>query len=506
MSAVGDAVLLRCSGITKSFGPTRALSAAALEVRSGEVHAILGENGSGKSTLVKILSQVQRADEGVVEIEPRVRTVDRVHRTVATVFQEVLVVAGQSVVDNVWLGADGVFGSPLSRKAKHAAAGDILQKLCGGTIDLDAPVSRLSLSDQQACCIARALVRDPDLLILDEATSALDLQTRDRFFEMLRDLRANGMGTIFISHRMDELLGISDRITVMRSGQTIATVERADATAEALVHLMTGEERQELMVSRRPAFGGGGQTVLRAQGLVLNGGAAPINLEVRAGEIIGVAGLEGHGQERLLLALWGDGGEAGTVTHHESTGAETRLRSSRQAARCGVAYVPRDRRKASIFAPLSIVENFAITTLGADARLGLISPRRRAQRFQTFEHQLAIRLGRHEDAITTLSGGNQQKAILARWLATGPNVLLLNDPTRGIDLGAKSDIYALLRAFADNGAAIVMLSSELEEHLSLMDRVVVMRENSTFDEFAGDRITREHLVSAFFGVEKEALI
>jgi ABC-type sugar transport system ATPase subunit len=495
-------LLLDCSRVAKSFGPTRALVDASLDVRSGEVHAILGENGSGKSTLVKVISRIQRPDSGTTAVTARGGSHGSGHRAVATVFQEVLVVAGQSVIENVWLGVDGVFSSPLSRRAKRQAASEILERLCGRELDLDGPVGRLSLSDQQACCIARALVRQPDLLVLDEATSALDLQTRDRFFEVLRELRAEGLGIVFISHRMDELLGLSDRITVMRAGRTIATVDRSEATAASLVHLMTGggheEQARERKTPVRPE-----RLVLRTTDLVLDRSAAPIDLSLYAGEMVGVAGLEGHGQERLLLALWGGGSGSGSVLRREADGSTRRLRSSRQAARSGVAYVPRDRRKASIFAHLSIAENFAVTTLGEDRRLGLISARRRAERFRGYQERLGIRLGRHDDAITTLSGGNQQKTILARWLATGPEILLLNDPTRGIDLGAKADIYRLLRGLADNGATIVMLSSELEEHLTLMDRVIVMREDSVFAEFSGVELTRENLVSAFFGVAPE---
>lgn len=495
--------VLECANIAKSFGPTRAIVDASIDVRAGEVHAVLGENGSGKSTLVKILSSVQRPDSGSIQLHPRERSTSRAHRTVATVFQEVLVVAVQSVVENVWLGTDGVFGRVLPDREKRQIAAEVLTRLCGRTIDLDAPITALSLSDQQACCIARALVREPDLLILDEATSALDLGTRDRFFDVIRELRAAGMGAIFISHRMDELLEIADRITVMRSGSTIATVDRDTATIDGLVTLMTGNVVVDGQRDRAAAAQHRDRVVLIADRLSLTRDAAPMNLELRAGEIIGIAGLEGHGQESLLLALWG-GASAGGEVRRVDGDRETVVRSHRQAARRGIAYVPRDRRKASIFPSLPIIENFAVTTLEADARAGLLSMKAQRERFQQYRDSLAIRLGRPDDAITTLSGGNQQKVILARWLATEPEVLLLNDPTRGIDVGAKHDVYELLRERADAGAAIVLLSSELEEHLSLVDRVIVMREHAVFAEFAGEQITREALVAAYFGVGHEA--
>ncbi len=502
MSGAG-APVLTCAGIAKSFGPTRAIVEASLSVRAGEVHAVLGENGSGKSTLVKILSFIQKADSGEVDLRPRELSTSSVHRTVATVFQEVLVVAAQSVLENVWLGVDGVFGLALPARERRRIAGEILLRLCGRDLDLDAPVTSLSLSDQQACCIARALVREPDLLVLDEATSALDLGTRDRFFNIIRELRAGGMGAIFISHRMDELLEIADRITVMRSGSTIATVDRADATIEQLVTLMTGNAVAEASATRPVRSIEDAAPVLVAEGIALAPDAESIDLELRAGEILGIAGLEGHGQEAMLLALWGGRIERGEV-RRIAGGRSYPLRSHRQAARRGVAYVPRDRRKASIFPSLPIIENFAVTTLEADTRAGLLSAKSRQRRFDRYREELGIRLGRPDDAITTLSGGNQQKVILARWLATEPEVLLLNDPTRGIDVGAKQDIYELLRESAEEGAAVVLLSSELEEHLTLVDRVLVMREHSVFASFSGDEITREALVSAFFGVGKES--
>lgn len=496
-------VLLECRNLAKSFGPTRAVVDASMTVRSGEVHSVLGENGSGKSTFVKMVSGIREPDSGSIEFTPLDRTTSAAHRGIATVFQEVLVVASQSVLENVWLGVDGVFRTTPSASEKRRIADALLQRLCGRKLQLDAPVGTLSLSDQQACCIARALVREPDLLILDEATSALDLSTRDRFFEILREMCAEGMGAIFISHRMDELLDISDRITVMRSGRTVDLVDREEATVDGLVRSMTGGSHDTQLELLQREERAGSEPLLHVDEVVLAVGAAPIDLEIRAGEIVGIAGLEGHGQEDLLLAMWGHGAISGRVRRVREGKAEVALRSPRHAARNGVAYVPRDRRRASIFPTLSILENFAMTTLGADSVLGVVRPKARRQRFQQYRDALAIKLGNPNDGITTLSGGNQQKVILSRWLATGPDVLLLNDPTRGIDLGAKNDIYRLLRKVTEEGAAVVMLSSELEEHLNVMDRVVVMRENAVSAEFDAADVTRERLVSAFFGMNEE---
>ncbi len=301
------------------------------------------------------------------------------------------------------------------------------------------------------------------MLILDEATSALDVATRDRLFEACRALTARGGAVLFISHRMDEVEQIADRVTVLRSGETVGTLTREQADIATLVHLMTGGEALvQNEAAERPAPG---EVVLAAQGLNL-----------RAGEIIGLAGLEGQGQDEYLRAL--------------SKLADSGTR---------IAYVARDRREESIFPPLSIRENFTASTLGRDARFGLISTSRARARFDAYRERLKIRLGKDGDAITTLSGGNQQKVVIARALAGDPRVLLLNDPTRGIDIGAKHDVYALLRDLAASGIAIVMLSTEVDEHLELMDRVLVFREGAPAAELDRENLSRAALVTEFFG-------
>jgi ABC-type sugar transport system ATPase subunit len=466
---VSDAVVaLRVDGLAKSFGATQAIRSASLELRAGEVQCIVGENGSGKSTLVKVLSGVHRPDAGTLEIDGR-KIALRSPRAaadagVATVFQEVLVVEPRSVLENVWVGRDAVFRSRTADDVKRQRAGAVLDELLDRPVELDEPVETLALSDRQACCIARALVREPRVLILDESTSALDVATRDRLFTMVRRLAAGGTAVVFISHRMDEIAEIGDRCTVMRSGDTVATLEKGDASAGELVRLMTGAEQiappeATAAVARAQL----GEVVLKAEGL-----------ELRAGEVVGLAGLEGHGQDAFLKRLWG-------------TGAD------------GVAYVPRERRAEGIFESKSIRENFGLPTLDRDRRGPLLRPASTRARLQEWVSRLSITLGSPEDLITTLSGGNQQKIVMARWLATDPRVLLLNDPTRGVDIGAKRDLYRLLAALAGQGKAVVMLSTEVDEHVELMDRVLVFREGRVFCELAREAMTRESLVAAYFG-------
>ena len=467
-------VALRVTDAAKAFGATQAVRSASIEVRAGEIHAIVGENGSGKSTLVKLLAGVHRPDSGKIAVggtkvdhlgSPRESSRARI----ATVFQEVLVVEPRSVLENVWVGTDGLFRDRTPAAVKRERAGAILADLLGTAPPLDLPAEALSLSDRQACCIARALVREPRILILDEATSALDVATRDRLFAILRRLAGQGVGVIFISHRMDEIAEVGDRCTVMRSGETVATLERGDAGADELVRLMTGAEHlapavaREQVARREP-----GRTLLRHGGL-----------EVRAGEMIGLAGLEGHGQDEFLKELWQAGEEAGVPV---------------QISHC----------KASGFESKSVRENFGLPTLAQDARHGLVSHTRTRARLAGYAQRLRITMRDPEDQITTLSGGNQQKVVMARWLATDPQVLLLNDPTRGVDLGAKRDLYALLAELTAQGVAVVMLSSEVDEHVELMDRVVVFREHAIFCELERAQLTRQALVSAFFGKRANA--
>jgi ABC-type sugar transport system ATPase subunit/ribose/xylose/arabinose/galactoside ABC-type transport system permease subunit len=457
--------LLAIEGVTKSFGPTVALRDCSLELAAGTVHALMGENGSGKSTLVKILSGVHRADGGLVRIEQvplRTRSPRAaVAAGVATVFQEVQSAAGQSVFDNLWLGTDGILRrAGSSATDRRARARTVLTELLGTCPDLNAPAGSLSLSERQAVAICRALLRQPKVLILDEATSALDVATRDRLFAAVRALTSAGGAVLFISHRMDEVTEIADRVTVLRSGESVATLDRDEAHIGRLVELMTGGEHLVQEAAEASDTASFGDVVLAADGLAL-----------RAGEIVGLAGLEGQGQDDYLRSLRG----------------------------AGTAYVARDRREESIFPPLSIRENFTAATLREDTRFGLISARRGAARLAGYVGRLKIRLGRDTDAITTLSGGNQQKVVIARALASGPRVLLLNDPTRGVDIGAKRDIYALLRELAADGMAVVMLSTEVDEHLELMDRVLVFRDGRPAAELPRRELSRSSIVGEFFG-------
>ena len=497
-----DAVLA-VDGVRKHFGPTAALRNAGLRLLPGEVHALAGENGSGKSTLVKILGGVHRPDAGSMEIGGRPfdpRTPAQALRAgIDTVFQEVLGVENRTVLDNLWLGADRLL-RPVSRDTgRRRKAQEVLSGLLVSPPPLDAPFGTLQLSDRQACGIARSLLRDPKVLILDEATSALDHDARTRLFALVRDRAAQGMSIVLITHRMDEIREIADRVTVLRSGETVGTLG-ADWDHDEMIRLMTGGAHlvqdtvraatDDTDSTERPV-------VQRVRGSRLRPGAAPCDAEFRRGEIVGLAGLEGHGQDDFLRLLLGHGDTEGVVRIEDDQ--EHPVTGPRKAQRLGIAYVARDRRGESILPWMSILDNFAIATAGQDVRKGLLSGRSAEKRFGHYVQRLAIKYGSPSDAITTLSGGNQQKVVIARWLAAGPKVLLLNDPTRGIDVGAKRDLYGLLRELSEAGLTVVMLSSEVDEHVELMDRVLVFREGTLAAELGRAELSRERLVDAFFG-------
>jgi ABC-type sugar transport system ATPase subunit len=500
-------VLLDVRSLSKRFGPTIAVREASFDIRAGEVHALVGENGSGKSTLVKMLSGVHTPNSGemVVNGERYERfSSPRMSQAagIVTVFQEVLSVGSRSVLDNLWLGADGTFKSKVPKAEKIARAREVLEELLEHPPNLDTRVEDLSLSERQVCSVARALLRRPRVLILDEATSALDYDSRSRLFRVIGKLCDEGVGIVLITHRMDEIEEIGNRITVLRSGVTVGTVEDDNWTAGQLVKMMTGGEhlaQAEARIEAREHLHRA-PVVLETRELVLAPDRTPINVQIRAGELIGLAGLEGQGQDGFLKSLAGLGTAAGQVVRkHDEREAVVSNHASAHSER--IAYVPRERRGESLFEWMSILDNFSIATVDEDVRSGFLSRRAATRRFRDYISRLSIKTGNTANAITTLSGGNQQKVIIARWLATEPGILLLNDPTRGIDINAKRDLYRLLGELTAEGMAVVMLSTEVDEHIELMDRILIFNDFECTREFSHAEVTRQNLIASFFGKE-----
>jgi ribose transport system ATP-binding protein len=501
-AATVDAVVVKT--VSKSFGEARALRACSFSARSGEVHAVVGENGSGKSTLAKLLAGVLYPDAGSVTVNGARPTSPFAARKlgIAVVFQEILVAESSTVLDNLFLGDDGLFRAKLSQKEKRARTQGLLNDLVGMPVDLDALVDDLSLNTRQWIVIARALLSKPRVIIFDESTAALDHSSVERFFSVVRGLRNSGVCVIVVTHRIHELTAICDRATVLSDGDDVGTLVGADITEARLLQLMRGETSPELLAQEkrpsRSSYRPNGDRLV-VEGLKLASQALPIDVTFQAGEIVGLAGLEGHGQVEFLQAVTGFrtpvAGQATVIAN----GRRAVIDSAQSAAREKVAYIPGDRKLEGLFANLSVFENFGISRYRPTSRAGFIDRAAIGRMFLEQVETLSIRLGRASAAINSLSGGNQQKIVIGRSLAASPLIIALNDPTRGVDIGAKRDLYILLRRLADDGRAVLFLSNEIEEFVGLCDHVIVFRLQSKFTTLSGSRITSDGVLAAMFG-------
>ena len=491
------------SSVRKTFGPTVALGGASLTAYAGEVHAIVGGNGSGKSTIAKVISGVLIPDSGQVSILGRSATSPAEARAlgIANVFQEVLVADECSVLDNLYLGADRLFSSPLSRDEKVARASVLMRELLGFDIDLDETVGNLPLSMKQWITIARALLTDPKVLILDESSAALDFDSTERLFRKMRQMTAQGASILIVTHRTAELVRIADRATVLRDGVDVGCLAKDEITEDRILSLIAGPERQKAQGHQTVPERLGPAPVLRIEDAKVWPEAAPITLAIHPGEILGVTGLDGQGQADFVRCVAGvQSLAAGRITILREGAAGTV--DSLQAARANkISYVSGDRKNEGIFANLSIFENLLMPVYReyrAGGVLNLINAAKLVPVFDWESSKLAVKMGSRESLITSLSGGNQQKVLIARAFAEKPAVLVLNDPARGIDIGAKLDLYRNLREFAARGNAVVFLSSEIEEFLNLCTRVHVFR-NGTI-AFSFDPPYDGHvLLNAMFG-------
>jgi ribose transport system ATP-binding protein len=505
-----QAATVELSSVRKTFGPTVALAGCSLTAYAGEVHAIVGGNGSGKSTLAKVISGVLIPDSGQVSIKGKSATspVEARALGIANVFQEVLVADECSVLDNLYLGADGLFSSDFSRDQRATTAEALLRDLLGFDLDLDVAVGELPLSLKQWITIARALLSDPEVLILDESSAALDFDSTERLFRKMRQLKSSGACILIVSHRIAELVRIADRATVLRDGVDVGCLERNEITEARIFSLIAGAEREkptgEPTIPTRQSM----TPLLRAELARVWSDSSPVNFQLYPGEVVGVTGLDGQGQADFVRCLAGvrplfDGRI--TLFRDKRFQPIDDLRSARDNH---VSYVSGDRKKEGTFANLSIFENLVLPIYREYRTGGFLNLVNRAKLTPIFEWEsskLAVKMGSGDDAITSLSGGNQQKVLIARAFAEGPAVLVLNDPARGIDVGAKLDLYANLRTFAARGASVVFLSSEIEEFLNLCTRVIVFRSGAISREFEPP-YDGHALLNAMFGRKPSAAL
>jgi ribose transport system ATP-binding protein len=493
--------LLSAEGIEKRFGGVVALDAAAFACEAGEIHALLGGNGAGKSTLVKILCGVQPADGGTVTFKGRpVRFRDPAEAAAAgivPVFQELSLIPDLTVAENLFMGHEPRRFGFVDGRAMARQARELLAALRFPAIDPGATVRDLPLAERQQVEIAKAIGRDPDVLILDEATSALGVQEVERVFQVLRQLRDRGKAIVFISHRMEEVRALCDRATVFRDGRDVGTVDVRTASQHEIVRMMIGRELEEVFppLPPRPEAE---EPVLAVANLSWGASLRDISFALNRGEILGLAGLEGQGQGDLLFALFGVyAGLSGSV---RVDGQGVGLGSPAAAMRAGIALIPEDRKTQGLVLPLSVRENVTLPTLPQLARLGVVVPEEERQETTEMVTRLAIKTASAETPVRFLSGGNQQKTAIAKWLTTRARVFLMYDPTRGIDVGTKQEIYGLLRALAEAGGTILLFSTDLAEITGLCDRALVMYEGAVVRELAREELTKENLIGASLGM------
>lgn len=495
--------ILSIRGVTKRFPGVVALADVSLDIAPGELHAICGENGAGKSTLMKILAGVISSFEGELWLRGRpVRfadTRDAEDAGIGIIHQELNLVEELSAAANIFLGREqhGPFGWLNNRSMQRAAAALLSELEC--QIDPRAPVGTLRVGDQQLVEIAKALSRDSQVLIMDEPTSALTESEVARLFRVIARLRGRGVTILYISHKMDEIFRLADRITVLRDGRLIKTLERAATNAHEVTHLMVGREIEATQVGRdrQP---GEAVLIVEALSLAWPGHARgwrlkDISFTLHRGEILGIAGLMGAGRTELLECLFGATPQppGGRV---RLAGREVRFRHPAEARRAGIALVTEDRKRLGIFSQLTVGENISLCTLAEAASGGLVVRRRERAMAESTVTRLGVRTAGVDSAITSLSGGNQQKAIIGRWLLTRPKVLLLDDPTRGIDVGAKAELYQLMDRLCRDGLGIIVTSSELPELLTLCDRILVLCEGRMTGEFSRADATEQRIMEA----------
>mgnify|MGYP001481304852 CR=1 FL=1 len=474
-----SAPLLTMSGISKSFPGVRALDGVDLRVDAGEVHCLLGQNGAGKSTLIRVLSGAHQPDGGEVRWRGR-RVVLRsptaaMRLGIATLYQELDLVDTLSVAENIHLGHEPSTGGFVRRRALRAAAAALLRRLGHPEISPDREVGTLPAAGRQIVSLARALSHDARLLVMDEPSAVLDPDEVANLFRIVRDLTAQGVAVVYISHRLEEIRRIGDRVTVLKDGRVVAAGLPARTTDTAhLVSLMTGRAQEHAVPPRPAAPPGAAPPVLTAEGLARAGEFGPLDLTLHAGEIVGLAGLVGSGRSEILETLYGARRPtAGTV---RVLGRRLRPGSVVDAVRAGVGLAPEERKTQGLLLRQSVLHNVSVAALSRFSRGGWLDRARERAAAHARLRELSLRPDDPDAPVRTLSGGNQQKAVLARWLLRECRVLLLDEPTRGVDVGARAELYTVIRRLADAGVAVLLVSSELSEVLGLADRVLVLRE------------------------------
>jgi ribose transport system ATP-binding protein len=499
--------LFRMEGISKRYGGVRALEEAELEVHGGRVHAVLGENGAGKSTLIKIMAGVVAPDKGRMTLEGREVSFPEpaaaIDAGVACIFQELSLIPDLSVADNIVISNPPKRFGLIDRQAQRKIAEQALARAGGEDIHPLAPVKDLPLSRRQIVEIAKALARSPRILILDEATSALTAADVVKVFAVLKRLRAEGLALLYISHRMHEIAEIADECTVFRNGRNVATYKAGTKTDNEVVEMMIGREYRHVFPPKPTAEAEDKPPMIEVRKLCWGQRLKDISLSARAGEVVGLGGLDGQGQRELLLALFGVlKGVSGEML---IDGRPVPISSPKAAksGRVGMALIPEDRKTEGLMLPMSVRANLSFAALDRLSRYGIIDRAAERKAVEQMIKLLGIRTDGLDIPVGSLSGGNQQKVVIAKWLMVTPRIILLNDPTRGIDVGTKQEIYQLLRKLADTGAAIIFYSTDYDELIGCCNRVLVLYDGAVKRTLVEEEITERALVASALNIGAE---
>jgi len=494
-TSISSLPLVEVHGISKAFGGVQALSNVSLNIAPGEVHALVGENGAGKSTLIKVLSGYHRPESGRVSVSGADLRLGDIAASeaagIAVIHQESTAFPHLNTEDNIFVGREprrflGLLDRPLIRRRTR----ELLERL-GQDFNPRVPVEELTVAQRQIVGIARALSKQSRLLIMDEPTASLSSRETDILFRLMRQLRSEGVSVLYISHRLEEVFELSDRVTVLRDGQTVRTRQTAEVDRTELIRMMVGRELGDQAAEQRPAQPSS-RVMLEVRNLSRAGVFENVSFELRTGEIVGLAGLVGAGRSEVARAIFGiDSPTSGTAA---VDGRNLQPGSVRSALQSGVALVPEDRQHQGLVLPMSVGENLVMVIQSLLARCGFRSSRRERPVVEKMIRKLDIRAASEGAAAESLSGGNQQKLVLGKWLATEPRLLLLDEPTRGIDVAAKTEVHSAIRKLADDGMAVLLISSDLSELLLMSDRIVVMRAGSVAGELSRTEATQEKVL------------
>lgn len=494
------------TGISKSFDGNSVLTNVEFSVKKGEIHALMGENGAGKSTLMKILTGIYARDTGEVKVRGKLvdfkNPKEAEHAGIAVIHQELNILPDLTVAENLFLGNEKTFGKSgiLKTKEMNKKAKVILGEL-GLDVDVKTVARELSVGKQQIIEIAKAMSSNAEVIVMDEPTAALTEREIVSLFETIRTLQSTGVSFVYISHRMEEIFALCDRITILRDGNYVGVKEIKETSFDEIVQMMVGRELGERFPERNATIG---DVKLTASGLTRNGHFEDISFELRKGEVLGIAGLMGAGRTEVAQSLFGYKKlQKGTISLN---GKPVKISSPLQAKKLGFGYVTEDRKSEGLIVDFSVKDNLSLTNFNKVSSKGIIKANEEKVLYETMVKRLGVRTSGPNQAAKSLSGGNQQKVVIAKWLGIEPNVLILDEPTRGVDVGAKKEIYSIINELAEKGVAILMISSELPEIIGMADRVLVMHEGTLTAELQKAEMSQERIMHYATGGDKVAQI